>query len=181
MPGRSERLQACLYISTSRLLQKAVTADPAHSAHPLEPSHHICCPHNMKQNKSLDMSPQLHTRLLSAVELMMLTSMCTPQAVKVSPQASLHVPSLQDLHVKEGQRPRTNTAVATSLLMSSLGVRVGDKLKAKQQVQLGCWSLSTCTICNAALQLLCVPSVTHMHCRCSFGNMLSSCRTPAKL
>ncbi len=110
------------------------------------------------------MTTRLHTGLLSAVELMMLTSMYTLQAVKVSPQAPLHVPSLDDLRVKEGQRPRTNTAVATSLLMSHLGVQGGNKLKAQHQVQLGCRFLIICITCNSALQLLCIPSVTHIHC-----------------
>ncbi|DBA95996.1 TPA: hypothetical protein ACH3X1_001503 [Trebouxia sp. C0004] len=72
-------------------------------------------------------------RAQEAPELMMLTSMCTLQAVEVSFQAPLHVPSLDDLHVKEGQRPRTTMAVASSLLMSHLGLIEYDKLKAKHQ------------------------------------------------
>jgi len=112
----------------------------------------------------------------------MLTNMRTLQAVKVSPQAPLHVPSLDDLHVKEGQRPRTTIAVASGLLMSHLGLKEGDKLKAKHQVQqLCCWFLLTCVTCNAALQLVCILSVTRIHCRYSCGNMLAPCQAPAKL
>ncbi|DBA85666.1 TPA: hypothetical protein ACH3X1_005240 [Trebouxia sp. C0004] len=56
-----------------------------------------------------------------------------PEAVEVSPQAPLHLPSLDELHVKEGQRPRTTMAVASSLLVLHLSLKVGDKLKAKHQ------------------------------------------------
>ena len=107
------------------------------------------------------MATQLHTRLLSGVELMMLTSMCTLQAVQASPQAPLHV---DDLKVKEGQRPRTNMSVANRLLMSHLDLAGDDKLKERQQVQLGCRFLIICITCNATLQLACISSVTHIHC-----------------
>ena len=108
----------------------------------------------------------------------MLTTMCTLQALKASPQAPLHV---DDLKVKEGQRPRTNMSVANRLLMSHLGLTRDDKLKKKQQVQLGCWSLPTFTVCNAALQHLRVPVVTHIHCRYSCGNMMAPCQAPPKM
>ncbi|DBA75983.1 TPA: hypothetical protein ACH3X2_008917 [Trebouxia sp. C0005] len=56
-----------------------------------------------------------------------------PEAVKSSPHAPLHVPSLDDLHVKEGQRPRTTIAIASSTLISCLGLKEDAKHKAKRQ------------------------------------------------
>ena len=93
----------------------------------------------------------------------MMTNMCMLQAVQV-PQAPPHVPSLDDLRVKEGQRPRTNIDSASRKLLRSLGLTASPSLKAKQQVQLGCRLLIICITCNATLQLLRIPSVTHIHC-----------------
>ncbi len=84
----------------------------------------------------------------------MLTNMCMLQAMKASPQAPPHVPSLDDLKVKEGQRPRTNIDSASRKLLGCLGLTASPSLKAKLQVQLGRRLLITCITCNAALQLV---------------------------
>ena len=94
----------------------------------------------------------------------MLTNMCMLQAVKATPQAPPHMPSLDDLKVKEDQRPPTNIDSAARTLLGCLGLKADPKLKAKQQVQLGCCLPIICITCNAALQLLRIPSVTHIRC-----------------
>ncbi len=85
----------------------------------------------------------------------MLTYVCTLQAVKASTQGPPHVPSLDDLRVKEGQRPLTNIDSASRKLLKSLGLTADPKLKAKQQVQLGCNMQ-----CYFATSV--IPSVTHI-------------------
>jgi len=109
---------------------------------------------------------QVHISVLSGVELMMLTYVCTLQALKASPQAPPpHKPSLDDLRVKEGQRPLTNIDSACRKLLKGLGLTASPSLKAKQQVQLGCRLLIIYILCNATLQLVRIPSVTHIHCQ----------------
>ncbi|DBA99351.1 TPA: hypothetical protein ACH3X3_011952 [Trebouxia sp. C0006] len=65
-------------------------------------------------------------------------------AVKATPQAPPHVPLLDDLKVKEGQRPPTNIDSAARTLLGCLGLKASPSLKAKQQVQLGCRLLIIC-------------------------------------
>ncbi len=131
------------------------------------------CPQNMLQNKSLHVTTELHTRVPATFELMMMTNMCMLQTVKV-PQAPPHVPCLDDLHVKEGQRPPTNIDSAARTLLRCLGLRAGPELKAKQQVQLGCRLLITCKTCNATLQLVRIPSMTHIHCQTQLWKSVGS-------
>ncbi len=50
---------------------------------------------------------------------MVLTNMCMLQAMKPYPQALPLVPSLDDLKVKEGQRPRTNIDSASRKLLDA--------------------------------------------------------------
>ena len=112
--------------------------------------------------------------MLSGVELTTLTNVCMLQAVRASPQAPQHVQSLEDLKVKEGQRPPTNIDSAARTLLGCLGLKASPSLKAKQQVQLGCRLLIICITCNAVLQLVRIPSVTHIHCQTQLWKSVGS-------
>ena len=66
------------------------------------------------------------------------------QAQDVSPQGSAHVPFLHDLHVREGQRPATNMAVAASLLTRHLSIRGHEAFRARHKVPPECQPVDFC-------------------------------------